>query len=255
MLYNLVKILEMMFNMKDFSMKLNSEEEVALEFFSLNKDFSLKQLDKAYNYINDNKYLIAMKHDSLSIDEIEAYMKKYYQVLTFYLVKSSYYNLMVSWYFEGISKENGPFNYTVSFNNSNAYLLSNSTTINDSFLMLDLLYNRLNSFSDAVSRCKTEEEVKKIFSQYVVVVEVDINSFKRGELGKKARFLNDFKEKININFKNGSSDYQDMVRYFLHLLSIKYYDEFEKEYKKATYELNERILANLNLGIGGGKKK
>ena len=29
--------------MKDFSMKLNSEEEVALEFFSLNKDFSLKR--------------------------------------------------------------------------------------------------------------------------------------------------------------------------------------------------------------------
>ena len=85
MLYNLVKILERMFNMKDFSMKLNSEEEVALEFFSLNKDFSLKQLDKAYNYINDNKYLIAMKHDSLSIDEIEAYMKKYVDELTFKL--------------------------------------------------------------------------------------------------------------------------------------------------------------------------
>lgn len=240
--------------MKDFSMKLNNEEEVALEFFSLNKNFSLKQLDKAYNYINDNKYLIAMKHDSLSIDEIEVYIKKYYQVLMFYLVKSSYYNLMVDWYFDGITKGDGPFNYTISFNNSNAYLLSNSTTINDSFLMLDLLYKRLNSFSEAVSRCKSEEEIKKIFSQYVVIVEVDINSFERGELGKKARFLNDFKEKINLNFKKGSKDYQDMVRYFLRLLSIKYYDEFEEEYKRAAYELNERIRANLNLEIGGKKK-
>lgn len=240
--------------MKEFSMKLNNEEEIAIEFFSLNKDFSLKQLDKAYNYINDNKYLIAMKHDSLSIDDIEAYIKKYYQVLMFYLVKSSYYNLMVDWYFDGITKGNGPFNYTISFNNSNAYLLSNSTTINDSFLMLDLLYKRLNSFSEAVSRCKSEKEIKKIFSQYVVIIEVDINSFKRGELGRKARFLNDFKEKINLNFKKGSKDYQDMVRYFLHLLSIKYYDEFEEEYKRATYELNERIHDNLNFGIGGKKK-
>lgn len=241
-----------MFNMNDIGMKLNDEEKKALEFFSLNDNFNLKQLDKAYNYIDDNKYLIAMKNDSLSIDDIEVYMKEYYQVLRFYLIKSSYYNLIVEWYFNGITKDAGVSNYTISFNDSNAYLLS---TISDSFLMLNLLYKRLNSFGEAVSKCKSEEEIKKVFSDYVVIVEVDINSFKRGELGKKARLLNDFKYKININFEKGSRDYQDMIRYFLHLFSIKHYSEFEEEYKRAINEMDRRIFANSSFQTLGGKKK
>lgn len=238
-------ICERMFDMGNMGMKLSNEEEEALRFFSLDRNFSLKGLDKAYNYINDNKYIMAMKNDSLSISDIEKYMNKYYQVLKFYLVKCNYYNLMVSWYFDGISKDKGLSNYTISFNNSNAYLLSNSSAINDSFLMLDLLYKRLNSFGSAISLCKSEEEIKKVFSSYVVVVEVDINSFKRGELGKKARFLNDFKDKININFDKGSRDYQDMVKLFLHLLSIKSYEEFESEYKMAIDEIDRRVFKSL----------
>ncbi len=238
-------ICERMFDMDNIGMKLNSEEEEALKFFSLDRNFNLKGLDKAYNYINDNKYIMAMKNDSLSISDIEKYMNKYYQVLKFYLVKCSYYDLMVNWYFDGISKDKGLSNYTISFNNSNAYLLSNSSTINDSFLMLDLLYKRLGSFSSAISLCKSEEEIKKVFSSYVVTVEVDINSFKRGEMGKKARFLNNFKENININFDKGSRDYQDMVKLFLHLLSIKSYEEFENEYKLAMDELDRRVFKSL----------
>lgn len=228
----------------NIKMKLTETEIKGMEIFGLKEDFTYEELKSAYNKVINNKYEKAMfsKYD-YTVDNIEDTLKRTYEVLNLYLCKRDYYEEMIDWYFKDIEKLDSPNEYSFTINKNTSYLLDKNV-IDDVTLYLNTLFKRLHSFNNALSVCTNENQIKKVFTDYVVIIEHDIKAFKTGELGSRARMLNSFKEKIDVNLEKGSKDYQEMTNYFVNLFGIKGYENFVRVYDLGVAEINKRIYAN-----------
>lgn len=218
-------------------MNLTNEEKQALEFFKLSEDFDNPELLKACELKEKNKYMDAMTGED-TISEIENNIEKYRDVLEFYLYKRKYYDTIKKWYLNGIIKGNDPSHYILEIDDNNSYLL-NSKTISDLGLLVNNLHKLLESFGNLLCKSKNKEEVEKHFNDYVVIMEMEINDYKKGKLGVKTKLINDFKEKVNENFEKGSKEYKYMIsHFFTALLNSKNNEESLLIYNQAIAEIN-----------------
>lgn len=217
-------------------MSLTNEEKQALEFFKLSEDFDNPELLKAYELKEKNKYMDAMTGED-TISEIENNIEKYRDVLEFYLYKRKYYDTIKKWYF-GITKGNNSSNYILEIDDNNRDLLD-LNTISDLGLLVNNLHKLLESFGNLLCKSKNKEEVEKHFNDYVVIMEMEINDYKKGKLGVKKGIINDFKEKVNENFEKGSKEYKYMIsHFFTALLNSKNNEECLLIYNQAIAEIN-----------------
>lgn len=224
----------------NIKMNVTEIESKGIELFGLKENFTYEELVDAYNDLIQNKYKIAMVKTNYSVDDIEATLNKTYEALKLYLCKRNYFGEMINWYFKDIEKKDGYRSYCININENTIKLLD-VNVITDTVLLFDTLFSHLSSFNNAISQCDSVEKIRKVFRDYVVVFELDINDYKKGNLGSKARMLNSFKDKINANFAKGSKDYQDLTNCFLNLLGIKSYENFVKAYDLGVLEINKRI--------------
>lgn len=217
-------------------MNLTNEEKQALEFFKLSEDFDNPELLKACELKEKNKYMDAMTGED-TISEIENNIEKYRDVLEFYLYKRKYYDTIKKWYF-GITKGNNSSNYILEIDDNNRDLLD-LNTISDLGLLVNNLHKLLESFGNLLCKSKNKEEVEKHFNDYVVIMEMEINDYKKGKLGVKIKLINDFKEKVNENFEKGSKEYKYMIsHFFTALLNSKNNEECLLIYNQAIAEIN-----------------
>lgn len=217
-------------------MSLTNEEKQALEFFKLSEDFDNPELLKACELKEKNKYMDAMTGED-TISEIENNIEKYRDVLEFYLYKRKYYDTIKKWYF-GITKGNNSSNYILEIDDNNRDLLD-LNTISDLGLLVNNLHKLLESFGNLLCKSKNKEEVEKHFNDYVVIMEMEINDYKKGKLGVKIKLINDFKEKVNENFEKGSKEYKYMIsHFFTALLNSKNNEECLLIYNQAIAEIN-----------------
>lgn len=221
-------------------MKLNDEENKALEFFGLSEDFDRHKLLEYCERKKSNKYLDAMYSDD-SIVDIENDIKKYYRTLEFYLLKKSYYDKLKETYLNGIVKEDDSM-FSIEINNSNSDYLNDLEVLSDLNLLLITLYKRLDYFESLLERANDEGQVVKIFNDFSQIMEKEINSYKEGKLSFKGKIIDDLKGKINDNFERGSKEYQHMVsRYFTALLGAKDDDDCMLIYNAAINEIDSLL--------------
>lgn len=223
-------------------MNLTDEEKKALKFFELKKDFNDKEFQQALNLKEKNKYIDAMNGED-SITDIENNIIKYSNILEFYLYKLRHYNNLKEWYFKGNIKDDNTDQYSIEINDDNSYLTNSKNTF-DLNLLIDTLYKRLNTFSNLLCQAKTKEEVEKHFNDYVVIMEMEINDYKKGKLGIKTKLINDFKTKLNENFEKGTEEYQYMVsHFFTALLNSKNNEQCKAIYDQAIAEISLMAFA------------
>lgn len=218
-------------------MKMNSDEKQALDFFGLDGNFSKKKYRAVYNAKVKNKYNEAFTGGS-SVSDIEKDIDKYNEIIELYLFKCECCKKMKDWYFDGIEKiDSSLVKYIISINYNNNYLIDKDVIL-DLELLLDTFYKRFSFFTDLIMESTSKDEAIKHFEDFVTIMEVDINNYKNGKLAIKARLINDFKDKVRINFEKGSSNYQYMIsNYFTKLLSSKNSDECLRVYNMAMMEI------------------
>lgn len=229
-------------------MNLTDEEKKALKFFELKKDFNDKEFQQALNLKEKNKYIDAMNGED-SITDIENNIIKYSNVLEFYLYKRKYYDTIKKWYF-GITKGDNSSNYILEIDDNNRDLLD-LNTISDLGLLVNNLHKLLESFGNLLCKSKNKEEVEKHFNDYVVIMEMEINDYKKGKLGIKTKLINDFKTKLNENFEKGTEEYQYMVsHFFTALLNSKNDEQCKAIYDQAIAEISLMAFSKkINLSL------
>lgn len=200
-------------------MKFNEEEKKALEFFKMkeNEEFDREELLKYRKMKEESALLDAFTSDD-TFDVIKEKIPIYYDVLEFCLFKKSYYEALKERYLSELILEDGKI-YSVDIDTN---YLRDEKVLPILMPLLNTHLKRLNNFGDLLVHAKNEEEVKKLFDEFVKKMDNDIDLYKSGKINCRDKLIEDLKNYINSNFEKGSMEYQYMLsHYFTPMMSTK----------------------------------